>query len=123
MPPSLRSTREIRTVVAARCVGRARTLRVHAADTPSRAGYAAQGRAAVVAGRDVGGAVSRNRAKRRIRAALDLVGVPDSTDLVVRAAPGAVTAPWTLLVADLKRALTRALAMTGNDPENLRGTP
>lgn len=108
MPASVRTTREIRAVTAARHVGRAPTVRVHAR-MAEHGSTAASGRAAVIAGREVGSAVRRNRAKRRLRAALDELGVPAGTALVVRAGPEAVDAPWSQLVRDVETAVTRAV--------------
>lgn len=58
-------------------------------------------RATVVAGRKVGGAVVRNRAKRRLRAALRDVGAPCGADVVVVARHGAVMAPFGRLREEL----------------------
>ena len=44
-------------------------------------------RTTVVAGRAVGNAVARNRAKRRVRAALRELSLPSSADVVVVARP------------------------------------
>lgn len=65
-------------------------------------------RAAVVAGRKVGGAVVRNRAKRRLRAALAQVCVAHGTDLVAVAAAGAATAPFGVVRGELDTLLRRA---------------
>lgn len=65
-------------------------------------------RIAVVAGRRIGGAVQRNRAKRRLRAALRQVGVPRGHDVVVTAAPSALCIPFATLCAELADALGRA---------------
>jgi ribonuclease P protein component len=64
-------------------------------------------RAAVVAGRKVGGAVRRNRAKRRLRAALSQLDLPTATDLVVVARAAAVGAPFAELLDDLRSGLPR----------------
>lgn len=71
------------------------------------------GRAAVVAGRRVGGAVQRNRAKRRLRAVLREEGMPDGFDLVVVAKGGAVVAPYPLLLREFSRLRARALERAG----------
>lgn len=71
------------------------------------------GRAAVVAGRRVGGAVQRNRAKRRLRAVLRAEGVPDGFDLVVVARSGAVIAPYPLLLREYARLRARAVERVG----------
>lgn len=69
-----------------------------------------QARAAVVAGRDVGGAVQRNRAKRRLRAALATGALPPGLDLVVRAHPATVDADFVVLETELGDLIGRAAA-------------
>ena len=65
-------------------------------------------RAGVTATRKIGGAVVRNRAKRRLREAarllLPLHGQP-ACDYVFIARGGTVTRPWTRLLDDMKSAL------------------
>ncbi|MYC84055.1 MAG: ribonuclease P protein component [Acidimicrobiia bacterium] len=51
-------------------------------------------RVGLVVGRRVGGAVVRNRAKRRLRAALREVTLAEATDYVVIATPVVATAPF-----------------------------
>lgn len=94
---------EIRAVFAARNVAHGRLVSVHGRGT----GGSAETRAAVVGGRDVGNAVRRNRAKRRLRAALAIVGLPGGLDLVVRAKPGAVDADFSALRNELTRLVSR----------------
>ncbi len=60
---------------------------------------------AVVAGRRVGNAVARNRAKRRIREALRKVDLPRGEHIAVVAGPSVVTAPFDAVVAWLRGAL------------------
>jgi len=87
----LRSGRDISAAMRARRSGHSAVVSVHArrrtpADGPPRA--------TVVAGRAVGIAVARNRAKRRLRPLLRASVLPDGVDLVVVArAPGAATIP------------------------------
>jgi ribonuclease P protein component len=82
-------------------------LTVHAlpgdGDAPPRAG--------LVVSKAVGGSVVRHRTARRLRHLLrDRVGaLPAGTRLVVRAAPGAGTAPSAALAVDLDAALAGAL--------------
>jgi ribonuclease P protein component len=80
---------------------------VQAAPRPDRE---AALRFGVTASRKVGGAVVRNRAKRRLRAAaadiLPRLGRP-ATDYVLIARAGTVDRPWAALVADLEGALRR----------------
>ncbi|WP_108667545.1 ribonuclease P protein component [Euzebya rosea] len=102
-PARLRSGREIRAVFDARNAMGTATLVVHG--RPSDPTH--ECRATVVAGRRVGGAVQRNRAKRRIRAALQAADLPPGMDLVVTAKPPAVTAAFADVRKDLERALSR----------------
>jgi ribonuclease P protein component len=108
----LTSSADIRAVVAARTAAGRDHVVVHAR---ARSGPAAglPGRVAVVAGRRVGGAVTRNRAKRRLRACIAAAGVPTGLDVVVSAKAGADVVPGPVLqdeVADaLRRAVRRAI--------------
>jgi ribonuclease P protein component len=63
---------------------------------------------AVVAGRKVGGAVQRNRAKRRLRAALAGGTLPPELDVVVVARSGVLTADFTSLQTELAGLVRRA---------------
>ena len=65
-------------------------------------------RVGLVAGRRVGGAVVRNRAKRRLRAALDRIDLPDRIDVVVIASPSVSTAPFTDVERWVEDGITRA---------------
>lgn len=65
-------------------------------------------RVAIVAGRAVGNAVRRNRAKRRLRAAARQVRLP-AVDLVVDVRAAAIDVPFDTLPADLERLTTKAL--------------
>lgn len=67
-------------------------------------------RAAVVAGRRLGNAVHRNRAKRRLRAALRDVTLPAGTDVVVVARAAAIVVPFPTLVDQLRSAAVRMVA-------------
>lgn len=62
----------------------------------------------IVASRAIGGAVARNRAKRRLRAAARLARLPAGVDLVVDARQPTVQAPFTTLHRDLERLSRRA---------------
>lgn len=76
-------------------------------------GDGAATRATVVAGRALGPAVARNRAKRRLRAALAAAEPPPGLDVVVVAAVGARTADFGDLVGELRVCLRRATARAG----------
>lgn len=82
-----------------------------------REGEPAPARVGVVAGKRVGGAVVRNRVKRRLREALrrELPRVPAGWDLVCGAKPPATEAPYSALAAELRALLARAGLLTGPD--------
>jgi ribonuclease P protein component len=69
-------------------------------------------RAGFVVPRTVGGAVIRNRVKRRLRHLVRdrMGGLPPGSDLVVRARPGAATRSYPELGADLDAALAAIVA-------------
>ncbi len=100
----LTASREIRAVLAARTSAHGRALVVYARCL----GNDAPPRAAVVAGRKVGGAVARNRAKRRLRAALATTVLPAGTDLVVVARAAAVEREYAALRAEVAALVDRA---------------
>lgn len=108
-PARLRGGSRVRSVFSARAAARGRGLRVH---VRSR-GDGATTRATVVAGRSLGPAVARNRAKRRLRAALAAAEPPPGLDVVVVAAAGARTADFGDLVGELRACLQRATARAG----------
>lgn len=62
------------------------------------------------AGRAVGGAVQRNRAKRRMRAALQQLfdSIQPGWDIILIARPKILDAPWQQLVRSLGQLLKRA---------------
>jgi ribonuclease P protein component len=62
-------------------------------------------RVAVVAGRKVGSAVERNRAKRRLREAVAVVPISDGCDYMVIASPAVLEAPFADVVAWVRRAV------------------
>ena len=78
---------------------------VHAAS-----GTGPQSRVGFVVSKSVGGAVVRNRVKRRLRhlAAQQLVSTPVARDVVVRALPAAAGSP-TRVESDLTSAWTQAM--------------
>ncbi|GAA3751865.1 hypothetical protein GCM10022225_40260 [Plantactinospora mayteni] len=71
---------------------------------PARAGF--------VVSKAVGGAVVRNKVRRRLRHLVRdrLPGLPPDTTLVVRALPGAAGASYARLGTDLDAAIAAALA-------------
>lgn len=107
----LRSGRDIRAVFAARAARRGAVATVH---TRTR-GDDGPARVTVVAGRKLGGAVTRNRAKRRLRAALAEVRVPNGTDVVVVAREASLTAPFDRLRAELASLLATERAGAGRE--------
>jgi ribonuclease P protein component len=72
-------------------------------------GEPASARVGVVAGKRVGGAVVRNRVKRRLREVLrrELPGIPAGWDLVCGAKPAAATATSAALAAEVRGLLAR----------------
>lgn len=77
---------------------------VHALERDDDASHA---RVAIVAGKAVGNAVRRNRAKRRLRAAARQAQLP-AVDLVVDARRAAIDAPFDALPAELERLSSNA---------------
>jgi ribonuclease P protein component len=82
---------------------------------PVRAGVeqsSAPARAGFVVSRAVGGAVVRNRVRRRLRHLVGdrLTGLPPGATLVVRALPDAATTSYDRLGADLDAAIAAARA-------------
>lgn len=109
LPPAarLRDARDFGRAVRGGVRAGRPTLVVHAVHSPNRSGA----RVGFVVSRAVGGAVVRNRVKRRLRhlAARRLAATPRGVDLVVRALPPAVTA-GAGLPSDLDGAWTQVLA-------------
>lgn len=108
-PERLRSSRDIRAVFDARRSAGGRCVIVYALAAPEDDddGPLAS-RVAVVAGRRVGSAVARNRAKRRLRACARLDGVPPAMDLVLVARTSALEADFAALRDDVRQCLVRA---------------
>lgn len=93
-----------------------RLLVAHAKTNEARAGEPP--RVGLVVSRAVGGAVQRNRTKRRLRALMTsrLGGIPAGTDLVLRAQPAARAAGGAELATEIDNVLGRVrgrLAGTG----------
>lgn len=74
------------------------------------AGAPGPAQVAVVAGRRVGNAVQRNRAKRRLRDAVSRVRLCEDTAYIVTARPGVNEAPFDRLVEWLEEAVMRSVA-------------
>jgi ribonuclease P protein component len=87
-----------------------RLIVVHATMTDARAGLPP--RVGFVVSKAVGGAVVRNRTKRRLRAlmAARVSRLPLGSDVVIRANPVAAQADSAVLGADLDRLLERTVA-------------
>lgn len=99
------SVGDIRAVLAARRVMHGRSLSLHGRARSD----SGPGRATVVAGRRVGKAVDRNRAKRRLRSVLRGDRPPSGVDLVLVARPPAVAVPYASLVDEYRRLSQRLL--------------
>lgn len=106
----LRSGGDVRAVFAARQVVHGSFLVVHL----RARGDHDPGRATAVAGRKVGTATRRNRAKRRLRAAIAQVGLPGGMDAVVVARSAALVAPFPALVGELAELIERGVARYGS---------
>jgi ribonuclease P protein component len=101
----LRSGADIRAVFASRRTAHGRAAVVHLAARPDDA----PARWTVVAGRKVGDAVRRNRAKRRLRAVLGELALPAGTDLVVVARAGSQELGHAELRTEVARLIAKAL--------------
>lgn len=106
MPEHLRSGHDIRAVFRAGRPLHGRSLSLYGRVREDRD----EARVAVIAGKKVGGAVDRNRAKRRLRAALDLLPLPPGVDLVVVASGTVLSDPFDRLLAECDRLLGRISA-------------
>jgi ribonuclease P protein component len=76
-----------------------------------------------VAGKVVGGAVVRNRVKRRLRAAADSVQVKPGLDLVIGARKTAADATYQALRTALVTLMQKAGALQGQEPAAPREQP
>lgn len=103
MSTSLRSSADVRAVLDARRRASGEALVLHVRPR----GDDGAGRSAVVAGKRVGGAVQRNRAKRRLRALLREQPPERGCDVVLVAKAPAVRAPFAQLRAEHGRLRTR----------------
>lgn len=88
-PSQLRRTRDIRSVLATGDVAHGRTMVIHARDRHDDG----PARWTTVAGRKVGKAVVRNRAKRRLRTVVGETALPPGRDLVVVARRAVIARP------------------------------
>ena len=68
-----------------------------------------QSRYGVTASRSIGGAVKRNRAKRRMRAAIQAAELSPGWDLILVARPGLDEVPW----PELEKAIQSLLKQAG----------
>lgn len=80
----------------------------------------ASARVGFTVSKKVGNSVARNRARRRLRAAVDAL-MPDlavdGTDYVLIGRPATIDRPWDALLKDLRTALTRIRTVEpGSDP-------
>jgi ribonuclease P protein component len=109
-PWSLSGRKEFRRVYSQGRRARGSLVTVHACRSEAARNHARLG--LVVPGRGVS-AVSRNRMKRRLRAAFHTAGAPRGFDVVVRASPEVERADFQFLVEDLKRGLASTTAGPG----------
>ncbi len=81
-----------------------------------------QSRVAFSAGKRVGGAVQRNRAKRRLREAVRplLSSLAEGWDLLLIARSGAVTADYTDLAGAVRTLFQKAGVLDGDDQHSAR---
>jgi ribonuclease P protein component len=113
LPAALRMRRSgefARTIRTGARAGRS-TLVVHCAvDTSGHEPHVG-----FVVSKAVGGAVVRNRVRRRLRGAVleHRDSLPAGADVVVRALPPSATAPYEALSGDLRSALSSALRRAG----------
>lgn len=105
----LQLSADVRAALTSGLVAHGRVMAVHARDRGERD----PARWTVVAGRKVGGAVQRNRAKRRLRATVQLVELPAGLDVVVVARQRALVAPFEELCSELERLLMRLAQRAG----------
>ncbi|MDR1744495.1 MAG: ribonuclease P protein component [Planctomycetota bacterium] len=82
-----------------------------------------QGRMAAVAGKKLGGAVRRNRMRRRLRAAFRMhrERLPEGWDYALVARKGLLEAAWQDLVRDMDTAVRKAVASFGRPPSRRPG--
>lgn len=109
----LRDSTDIRRTLRGRRAG-GHLVVVHAVRSPERDGLPA--RMGFVVSRAVGGAVTRNRVKRRLRdhAALRFDLLPLGVDVLVRANPSAAQADYVDLGDEFERLLVRVLRRLPN---------
>lgn len=104
---TIKSTREIDSLFAGGKRAAGRLVIILAGRTPE--GRGPQGRVAFIAGRKLGNAVTRNRAKRVLRAAVARAGLQwPGWDVAIIARPGVTSAPADQVDAAIRAALTKA---------------
>lgn len=113
----LHTAGDIRAVFAARTVAHGAAMVVHA----RRRSDDGPARATVVVGRKVGDAVRRNRAKRRLRAALHQTTAPRGLDVVVVGRSPALTTDFTTLTGEVERLLARVSELAAAAPPDRSG--
>jgi ribonuclease P protein component len=94
-----------------------RNLVVHVARIECQPDSGQGATAGFIVSRAVGGAVVRNRVRRRLRAQMQesLKGLPPDATVIVRALPPSASLSGPQLAADLTGALTRAVRRLGHD--------
>ncbi len=108
----LTSSADIRDVFAARTGSGTAHVVTHARSR----GDAVPSRVAVVAGRRVGNAVTRNRAKRLLRECLRQATIPTGHDLVVTAKAGAAQTPLVHLHSEVQTSINGAVRRAASRP-------
>lgn len=107
MPATLRRAADIQAVFTAGTVAHGPAMVVRA----RLRGDSNPCRWTVVAGKKIGGAVERNRAKRRLRMAVRSTELPLGADIVVLARPAALGADFSDLCAQVARLTAAAAAL------------
>lgn len=112
VPHRLRRSADFTTVLRSRATRRSggSLIVLHGLANPDRCGLPC--RAGLIVSRGVGGAVVRNRVKRRLREQLRarLTRLPEGFDLVVRSTPAAADASSDDFGAALDKGLARVLS-------------
>lgn len=80
-------------------------------------------RVGLVVSKRVGGAVTRNRVKRRLRECFSSLAIQPGYDIVVSARPAAAHAEYHMLLSSLKRLAGRARVLQHDPADPAENTP